>query len=305
MRAPNAVDFWRGFALVTIFVNHVPGIFFERYTFREYSLSDSAELFVFLAGVSLRFVVNSLADEPMSALVYRLAGRALTIYFAQTRHHRLRHRHHRRRGQGARPALYPAMAQCVRRVRRSGRRPYRPGAAALPARLFQHPAALCRADGDGADHRRSSTGWRRALLLPLSFALYLYTRGDRPQPADLAGRGQVVLQPLRLAVHLHSRLRAERAAGLFELFAAHQDHPVLAGGTADDHRRHHRAGRLHARPGRAADPKLFFVFDKTYLSPARVVHALALCCFFMGASNISTARRRCWPIIWRCSGAIR
>ena len=38
---------------------------------------------MFLAGVSLRFVVNSLAKEPMSAVVYRLAGRALTIYFAQ------------------------------------------------------------------------------------------------------------------------------------------------------------------------------------------------------------------------------
>ena len=83
MRAPNSIDFWRGFALVTIFVNHVPGIVFESFSFREYSLSDSAELFVFLAGFSLRFVVNSLADEPLSALVYRLAGRALTIYFAQ------------------------------------------------------------------------------------------------------------------------------------------------------------------------------------------------------------------------------
>ena len=83
MRAPNAIDFWRGFALMTIFVNHVPGIVFEQFSFREYSLSDSAELFVFLAGVSLRFVVNSMADEPLSAVVYRLSGRALTIYFAQ------------------------------------------------------------------------------------------------------------------------------------------------------------------------------------------------------------------------------
>jgi hypothetical protein len=30
-------------------------------------------------------------------------------------------------------------------------------------------------------------------------------------------------------------------------------------------------------------PTLFFVFDKTYLSPARLLHALALACFFMGA----------------------
>ncbi len=83
MRAPNSIDFWRGFALVTIFIDHVPGIVFEKYTFREYSLSDSAELFVFLAGFSLRFVVNSLSEQPLSAVVYRLASRALTIYFAQ------------------------------------------------------------------------------------------------------------------------------------------------------------------------------------------------------------------------------
>jgi hypothetical protein len=83
MRAPNAVDFWRGFALATIFVDHIPGIFLERYTFHHFSLSDAAELFVLLAGVSLRYVCNSLAKEPLSAAVYRLAGRALTIYFAQ------------------------------------------------------------------------------------------------------------------------------------------------------------------------------------------------------------------------------
>ena len=42
MRAPKSVDFWRGFALATIFINHIPGIFLERYTFRHYSLSDAA-----------------------------------------------------------------------------------------------------------------------------------------------------------------------------------------------------------------------------------------------------------------------
>ena len=59
-RQANAIDFWRGFALVTIFVNHIPGIYFERFTHKNYSISDSAELFVFLAGWSLRI----LADRP-------------------------------------------------------------------------------------------------------------------------------------------------------------------------------------------------------------------------------------------------
>jgi hypothetical protein len=84
MRAPNEVDFWRGFALVTIFINHVPGLFYERFTSRNVSISDSAELFVFLAGWSLRYVVGH-EDARLSAasLSFRLFGRAVAIYAAQ------------------------------------------------------------------------------------------------------------------------------------------------------------------------------------------------------------------------------
>jgi len=83
-RQANAIDFWRGFALVSIFINHVPGIWYERLTHRNLSISDSAELFVFLAGWSMALMVGS-RKEPMTAgrLVARLGGRALTIYAAQ------------------------------------------------------------------------------------------------------------------------------------------------------------------------------------------------------------------------------
>jgi hypothetical protein len=83
-RQANAIDFWRGFALVSIFINHIPGIFYERLTHRNLSISDSAELFVFLAGWSLGLLVGS-RKEPVTAarLVARLGGRALTIYAAQ------------------------------------------------------------------------------------------------------------------------------------------------------------------------------------------------------------------------------
>ena len=57
-RKANAVDFWRGFALVSIFINHIPGIWYERLTHRNVSISDSAELFVFLAGWSLGLLVR-------------------------------------------------------------------------------------------------------------------------------------------------------------------------------------------------------------------------------------------------------
>lgn len=44
------VDFWRGIALTMIFVDHIPGNVWERYTTRNLGFSDAAELFVFLAG---------------------------------------------------------------------------------------------------------------------------------------------------------------------------------------------------------------------------------------------------------------
>jgi hypothetical protein len=82
-RPANAVDFWRGFALVTIFINHIPGITFERFTYRSISISDSAELFVFLAGWALRHVVGKPEDPtPASRLLFQLSGRSLTLYAA-------------------------------------------------------------------------------------------------------------------------------------------------------------------------------------------------------------------------------
>jgi hypothetical protein len=83
-REANAIDFWRGFALVTIFINHVPGLWYEKLTHRNFSISDSAELFVFLAGWSLGLlVVRGDKRFDTARLVARLGGRAVTIYAAQ------------------------------------------------------------------------------------------------------------------------------------------------------------------------------------------------------------------------------
>jgi hypothetical protein len=82
-REPNAVDFWRGFALASIFINHIPGIWYERLTHRNFSISDSAELFVFLAGWSLGLLVGRRdSQKSISVLGFRLGGRALQIYAA-------------------------------------------------------------------------------------------------------------------------------------------------------------------------------------------------------------------------------
>ena len=84
MRGPNEIDFWRGFALLTIFIDHVPGLVFSNYTMRYFGLCDAAELFVFLAGWSLRLLMDG-RKEPMSlpSTIMRLETRAITIFFAQ------------------------------------------------------------------------------------------------------------------------------------------------------------------------------------------------------------------------------
>lgn len=84
MRTANAIDFWRGFALVTIFINHIPGIYYDRFTHRALSISDSADLFVFLAGWSLRMIVGRPEDPtPLRRVMFRLGGRIVTLYAAQ------------------------------------------------------------------------------------------------------------------------------------------------------------------------------------------------------------------------------
>jgi len=82
-RLSNEIDFWRGVALVMIFINHVPGIWFENWTTRNIGTSDSAELFVFLAGFSLRYLADSRTENLTTPRLFmRLEGRAFTIYAA-------------------------------------------------------------------------------------------------------------------------------------------------------------------------------------------------------------------------------
>ncbi len=83
VRQANPVDFWRGLALVAIFINHIPGIYYSQFTHTAYSISDSADLFVFLAGWALRQLVGDRDRQPAPwYLILRLGGRAFTIYAA-------------------------------------------------------------------------------------------------------------------------------------------------------------------------------------------------------------------------------
>src|SRR3954462_13377005 len=84
LREPNAIDFWRGFALLTIFINHVPGTAFERFTYSHFSISDAAELFVFLAGWAIALAVRGRqSSETPGRVVLRLTSRTVEVYRAQ------------------------------------------------------------------------------------------------------------------------------------------------------------------------------------------------------------------------------
>jgi hypothetical protein len=84
MRPTNPVDFWRGLALVMIFINHVPGNVYSYWTSKNFAISDAAELFVFLAGWSLSYAVRRKGEPlPAGALFTRFWLRAFAIYRAQ------------------------------------------------------------------------------------------------------------------------------------------------------------------------------------------------------------------------------
>lgn len=78
-----SVDFWRGFALLSIFVNHVPGHILSYYTFRNFGFSDSAELFVLLAGISAAFAyLRPMKAGAGLATMVRVLLRAFQLYAA-------------------------------------------------------------------------------------------------------------------------------------------------------------------------------------------------------------------------------
>jgi hypothetical protein len=78
----DGVDFWRGLVLMVIFVNHLPGNYFERWTPRNYGFSDSAEAFVFLSGVAVALAYAGRAMRgDLVAMLGGLGRRARLLYF--------------------------------------------------------------------------------------------------------------------------------------------------------------------------------------------------------------------------------
>ena len=80
----DGIDFWRGLALLTIFIDHLPENVFQHVTQKNFGFSDAAELFVFLSGVSvaLAYGVRFFDGETVEA-VRAVLRRAFTVYWVQ------------------------------------------------------------------------------------------------------------------------------------------------------------------------------------------------------------------------------
>ena len=78
------IDALRGFALLTIFVDHIPANALNWYTMHNFSLSDAAEIFVFLAGTSSALAYGrGFSRSGTAATMRRIGERCLKIYATQ------------------------------------------------------------------------------------------------------------------------------------------------------------------------------------------------------------------------------
>lgn len=77
----DEIDFWRGAALATIFINHIPGNVLGNLTPRNFGFSDSAEAFVFLSGLSVALAYRKrFESRDLFHAVASVLRRALRLY---------------------------------------------------------------------------------------------------------------------------------------------------------------------------------------------------------------------------------
>ncbi len=76
----HRIDFFRGLSLIFIFINHIPGNAFTYLTSRTFTLFDSAEVFMFLAGYSAALGYFGLLPQGLQAYSRKALGRARAIW---------------------------------------------------------------------------------------------------------------------------------------------------------------------------------------------------------------------------------
>jgi hypothetical protein len=82
------IDFWRGAVLIAILIDHIPGNPLENWTPRNFGLSDSAEAFVFLSGLSVGLIYLPRASkyglEPVAGGCFKRALKLYGVHIALT-----------------------------------------------------------------------------------------------------------------------------------------------------------------------------------------------------------------------------
>ena len=77
------IDVFRALALLTIFINHVPGTIYEWLTHKHFGFSDSAEAFVLISGISVGLAYGSKFFGQNRLLIsLKLLRRSATLYSA-------------------------------------------------------------------------------------------------------------------------------------------------------------------------------------------------------------------------------
>ncbi|RCL02262.1 MAG: hypothetical protein JSC189_000575 [Candidatus Tokpelaia sp. JSC189] len=82
-RRDTRIDVFRALALLTIFINHVPGTIFESITYKHFGFSDSTEAFVLISGISvgLAYGAKYHVDNRLM-LTLKMWRRAFVLYSA-------------------------------------------------------------------------------------------------------------------------------------------------------------------------------------------------------------------------------
>jgi hypothetical protein len=82
------IDFWRGAVLIAILIDHIPGNPLENWTPRNFGLSDSAEAFVFLSGLSVGLIyfprAHKYGIEPVAGGCLKRALKLYGVHIALT-----------------------------------------------------------------------------------------------------------------------------------------------------------------------------------------------------------------------------
>ena len=82
------IDVFRALALLTIYIDHVPGTLFETFTYKNFGFSDAAEAFVLISGMSVALAYGN-KFQPGGRLLatlkmWRRAGVLYTAHIVTT-----------------------------------------------------------------------------------------------------------------------------------------------------------------------------------------------------------------------------